>query len=240
MDKRTERLEDVLVHVVLVGHSHDGLQGATNDRIGTVGVVGVLPHRCRGLGRTTIKLAIIGIKLMSTERTCSAVTRRQASALEMSQASPRIGSRRVKKSHGVAPVRPLPAAKLLVSNSMQPVGGYRKEHAPGLAGECAPGDARIVLVGRRPGQLGHIFLLRDCKISGRSSVHQRGQGHEEATYADGLVQRELALVPQLKEHEIGDELGDGPHAVDRVLIRQPDHHATTTIHVSVSVARVVV
>jgi hypothetical protein len=46
---------------------------------------------------------------MSKERTCSAVTRFQASALEMSQASPRIGSRRVKKLHGVAPVSPLPA-----------------------------------------------------------------------------------------------------------------------------------
>jgi hypothetical protein len=103
----TERLEDVLGDIVLVGHSHEGLERSADDSVGTVGVVRILPHRH---GRLITHGTIVSNNRPNTNvgiRTGSAVTRFHASSLVMSHASPKIGSKRVKKLQGVAPVRPL-------------------------------------------------------------------------------------------------------------------------------------
>jgi hypothetical protein len=51
--------------------------------------------------------------------TGSAVTRFQASAFVISQASPRMGSQIVKKLHGVTPVKPLLPMKCTLSSTGQ-------------------------------------------------------------------------------------------------------------------------
>jgi hypothetical protein len=39
----------VLGDIVLVGHSHEGLERSADDSVGSIGVMGILPHRHRRL-----------------------------------------------------------------------------------------------------------------------------------------------------------------------------------------------
>lgn len=55
----------------------------------------------------------------------------------------------------------------------------------------------------------------------RCGAEARAEGR--CAYADGVIKREYAPIPELEEHDVRNQLGDGTNAQNCVRVHVPIH-----------------